>query len=72
MTDIHASDRPMAAEPHGLHDHGETHGHDDHGHAEETLGPVDAAAWGAGAIGLIAGLVVAWAFILANVAAPTT
>ncbi len=61
----------MVGEPHGLGDHGETHGHDDHAHLEETLGPVDWPAWGAGVLGVVAGLVVAWAFILSNVAAPT-
>jgi hypothetical protein len=49
----------IAGEEHGLDDHGETHGHDDHAHAEETLGPVDTAAWGAFAIGIGAGLLVA-------------
>jgi hypothetical protein len=72
MSDPHASDPPMAGEPHGLDDHGATHGHDDHGHAEETLGPADWPAWGAGAIGVVFGLIVAWAFILANVALPST
>ncbi len=70
MTDQHASDAPMAGSPHGLEDHGETHGHDDHGHAEEPLGPVDWPAWGAGVLGVALGLVVVWAFILANVATP--
>jgi len=60
----------MADVPHGLGDHGETHGHDDHGHAEEALGPIDWPAWGAGALGAVAGLLVAWAFVLSNVAAP--
>ncbi len=71
MSDPHASDPPMAGEPHGLGDHGSTHGHDDHGHAEEALGPIDVAAWGAGAIGVLLGLAVVWAFILANVALPS-
>jgi len=70
MTDQHASDTPMAGSPHGLGDHGETHGHDDHAHAEEPLGPVDWPAWGAGVLGVALGLVVVWAFILAYVATP--
>lgn len=71
MTDPHASDPPTAGDPHGLDDHGATHGHDDHGHADETLGPADWPAWGAGAIGVVSGLIVVWAFILANVALPS-
>jgi hypothetical protein len=71
MTQPHASDPPMADQPHGLGDHGETHGHDDHAHDEEPLGPIDWPAWGAGILGAVGGLVVAWAFILANVAAPS-
>jgi hypothetical protein len=72
MSDVHASDTPMAGEAHGLDDHGGTHGHDDHGHAEETLGPIDGPAWGAGILGVALGLVVVWAFVLANFAAPPT
>jgi hypothetical protein len=72
MTDPHASDTPMAGEPQGLGDHGETHGHDDHAHEEEALGPIDEQAWGAGVLGVALGLVVVWAFVLANVAAPGT
>ena len=65
MSDKHASDPPMTGEPHGLGDHGETHGHDDHAHAEEAaLGPVDWPAWGAGVLGAAAGLLVAWAFVI--------
>jgi hypothetical protein len=71
MSHPHASDPPMADDPHGLGDHGESHGHDDHGHTEEALGPIDWPAWGAGALGVVAGVVVAWAFILANFAAPS-
>jgi hypothetical protein len=72
MSDPHASDAPVADGPHGLDDHGETHGHDDHGHDEEALGPIDAQAWGAGALGVALGLVIVWAFILANYAMPAT
>jgi ABC-type nickel/cobalt efflux system permease component RcnA len=54
----------IAGEVHGTDDHGETHGHDDHAHAEEALGPVDAARWGAFALGLAAGLLVALCLVL--------
>ena len=54
----HASDAVVG--PHSTGDHGEDHGHDDHAHgAGEPLGPLDRAAWGAGALGIVAGLVVA-------------
>ena len=56
--DTHQSD--AMAGPHGVGDHGEDHGHDDHGHGDgEALGPVDVTAWGLGALGIVAGLVVA-------------
>lgn len=55
---LHASD--AMAGPHEAGDHGTDHGHDDHAHGDgEPLGPVDVAAWGAGAIGIAAGLIVA-------------
>lgn len=41
-------------------------GHADHAHAEEPLGPLDSAAWGAGALGVVLGLVVAVCFVLAT------
>ena len=66
MTDEHTSDIPTAGEPHGPGNHGEGHGHDDHGHAEEPLGPIDWPAWGAGVLGVILGLAVAWCFVLAT------
>ncbi|MEA2537233.1 MAG: hypothetical protein QOF11_1467 [Chloroflexota bacterium] len=69
MSQQHASDPPMAGEPHGLGDHGASHGHDDHGHDEVELGPVDWPAWGAGVLGVGLGLTVAWAFVLANLLA---
>jgi hypothetical protein len=49
----------IADEPHGPGDHGETHGHDDHAHGSEPLGPIDAQAWGAFAVGIGLGLLVA-------------
>ena len=64
MGDEHAGDAPMANEPHGLGDHGETHGHDDHGHGDDALGPVDWPAWRAGIVGAVAGLLVVWAFVI--------
>lgn len=57
MTDRHASD--AMAGPHGAGDHGEDHGHDDHAHGDDAPGPVDPVAWGAGLVGILAGLLVA-------------
>ena len=60
MADLHGSD--AMAGPHGsMADHGESHGHDDHAHATEemALGPIDITTWGAAALGILAGLVVA-------------
>ena len=54
----------LADEPHGTDDHGESHGHDDHAHGEYALGPVDAQAWGALALGIAAGLVVALCLVI--------
>jgi hypothetical protein len=51
-------------ETHGIGDHGEDHGHDDHGHETDTLGPVDTQAWGAFALGILLGLVVAWSIAI--------
>jgi hypothetical protein len=72
-TDRHAADQPGhegAVAHHQIDDHGDDHGHDDHAHAEESLGPIDVAAWGAGVLGVAIGLVVAVCFALAT--APTT
>jgi hypothetical protein len=49
----------IADEPHGRDDHSETHGHDDHADGSEALGPIDVQAWGALAIGIGLGLLVA-------------
>lgn len=65
----HDTDVPghVDAESHHVtSDHGDDHGHDDHAHAEEPLGPIDVAAWGAGLLGVIAGLLVAACFVLAT------
>jgi hypothetical protein len=67
--DPHADDAPGHQGAVGHHlpdDHGEDHGHDDHAHADEALGPIDAAAWAAGAAGVIVGLVIAAAFALST------
>jgi len=64
MSDQHGSD--AMAGPHGAADHGETHGHDDHAHAPVALGAVDVTAWGAGALGILLGLVVAVALALGS------
>ncbi len=65
----HGDDAPGHAGAVGHHttdDHGDDHGHDDHGHAEEALGPIDVAAWGAGALGVVLGLVIAACFVIAT------
>jgi hypothetical protein len=50
--------------------HDDQPSHDDHAHDEEALGPVDMTAWGAGIVGVLLGLAVALAFVLATL--PTT
>ncbi len=55
---------------HTTDDHGDDHGHDDHAHAEEALGPIDRPAWGAGILGVLLGLAVAAAFVLATIGVP--
>jgi hypothetical protein len=62
----------LADEAHGPDDHGETHGHDDHAHAGDTLGPVDTRAWGALAVGVGAGLLVAWCLVFTTQLMATT
>ena len=73
-SDPHSSDAMVG--PHGAGDHGGDHGHDDHGHDDhghddhahgdgDTLGPVNTAAWGAGLIGIIGGLLVALVLAMA-------
>ena len=67
--DPHAADVPGhegAVTHHSTGDHGTEDGHDDHAHAEEALGPIDVPAWGAGVIGVLLGLAVAYAFVLAT------
>ena len=60
--DKHADDAPGHEGAVGHHlpeDHGEDHGHDDHAHADEPLGPIDVAAWGAGILGVAIAIVIA-------------
>jgi len=70
MADVqHDADAPGhagAIAHHATDDHGDEHGHDDHAHAEESLGPIDGPAWGAGILGVLLGLAVAVAFVLAT------
>lgn len=56
----------MADEHHTTDDHGEAHGHADPAHGDEALGPIDVNAWGAGLLGVLLGLAVALAFVLAT------
>ena len=68
-TDPHEGDAPGhagAVAHHATDDHGDEHGHDDHAHGEEPLGPIDAAAWGAGLVGAITALIVVFCFALAT------
>lgn len=51
---------------HDTDDHGGDHGHDDRAQGEEPLGPIDTAAWGAGALGVILGLAITVCFVLAT------
>ena len=50
------------------HDALHAHADDEHAHADATdaLGPIDVLAWGAGALGVALGLVVAACFVLAT------
>jgi hypothetical protein len=70
MTSQHDGDAPGhdgAVAHHATDDHGDDHGHDDHAHAdEESLGPIDGAAWGAGLLGVAIALGVAFCFVLAT------
>lgn len=71
----HADDAPGhegAVAHHATDDHGDDHGHDDHAHADELLGPIDGPAWGAGVVGVLLGVAVTVAFILATSAITPT
>jgi hypothetical protein len=69
-TKPHDTDQPGhegAVAHHAPDDHGEEHRHDDHAHGDgDFLGPIDVIAWGAGVIGVVLGLAVALAFLLAT------
>jgi hypothetical protein len=65
-TDSGAPGHDGAVEHHRTDDHGGDHGHDDHAHGEDALGPIDVAAWGAGALGIAFGVVVAFCFAMAT------
>ena len=73
-TPTHESDLPGhegAVPHHAVDDHGEDDGHDDHAHDDtDPLGPIDIYAWGAGALGVVLGLVVVWAFVRATAPIP--
>ena len=60
------AERPghVAGEAPGADDHGDVQAHDDHAHGEEAIGPIDRAAWGAFALGVAAGLVVALCLVI--------
>jgi hypothetical protein len=70
MTDEqHAADapgHPGAVAHQATDDHGDEHRHDDHAHGDEPLGPIDVPAWGAGVLGVLLGLGVTLAFVLAT------
>ncbi len=67
-TDPHATDTPGhegAVAHHSTDDHGDDHGHDDHAHGDEdTLGPIDRVAWGAGLLGVLIGVAIALCFVV--------
>lgn len=60
----HAEDS-MVGQHGAADDHGADHGHDDHAHAADSLGPINLAAWGAAALGIVLGLIVMFAFVQA-------
>ena len=65
----HPDDVPRHADivdHHSTTDHGDDAAHDDHAHDDEPLGPIDVPAWGAGLLGVLLGLAVAVAFVLAT------
>jgi hypothetical protein len=65
----HEVDEPGHADAvahHRTDDHGDDHGHDDHAHASEALGPVDVYAWGAGILGIVVAIVIAFTLALST------
>jgi hypothetical protein len=60
-------DAMSAGDHHGTGDHGDDGEHDDHAHAaDDTLGPINTMAWGAGLLGVAFGVAVTVAFWLAT------
>ncbi len=51
---------------HATDDHGDDHGHNDHAHDGQAMGSIDPRAWGAGVLGILLGLLVAAAFVMAT------
>jgi len=72
MSAIQPEDVDPGSRPHSPVDPGDGHSHDDHGHDEDILGPIDFAAWGAGALGVAIGLVMWLCFVLATSVAART
>jgi hypothetical protein len=64
MSDPTHADHPPAHEPDDA-SHGHA-GHDEHGEHAEKLGPFDWMAWGAGTLGVGAGLAVAFCLYLST------
>jgi len=67
--DPHLTDAPGHADAvahHATDDHGDEHGHDDHAYGDRPLGRLDVPAWGAGILGVLLGLAVVLAFVLAT------
>jgi hypothetical protein len=54
------------ADPTSSHAPLDAHGHADPGDGQQALGPIDVNAWGAGALGVFIGLVIAFCFALAS------
>ncbi len=57
VSDEHGASHAVAGVHGSTADHGDGHGHDDHGHQDQSLGPIDWAMWGVGALGVIIGLI---------------
>lgn len=57
---------PTMSDPHATDAPGDEHGHDDHAHTDAALGPIDVAAWGAGVVGVVIALAIAFCFALAT------
>ncbi len=69
MSDNAHDEHPQSHEPDEAghaHGHEEHAGHDEHGGHDVALGPIDWAAWGAGILGVGAGLAVAVCLFVAT------